>query len=243
MALAEHGITFHEYHDRALAAYGNGYLLYLPDGYAAGAQQDWPLIVFLIGSAERGDDPYSAAIHGPLKMVLREMRLPFVVAAPLLKLSPAFRSFPEAYLDGALDEVLAQYRVDRSRVYLTGISMGGEATYRFALYRPEAFAAIAPLAGFDARFDAGVRAEGFVPFSLPPGRIKDIPVWAFHGADDPLVPLAAGQQTAEEFRRAGVNITFTVLPGRGLDVWTDTYADPAFYTWLLDHVRGQPAAP
>ena len=226
-----------EFHQAESQQYGWGYLVYLPEGYEAEPGRAWPLILFLCGSGERGEDVLLFAKHGPLRTVREQGPLPFLIVAPMLRESKVFRSFPEAYLDGVLDLALAEYRVDPKRIYLTGLSMGGEATYRYALDRPEVFAAVAPIAAFDAKYLPGGVEEGFRPFALPMERIKDIPVWAIHGADDPVVPLSAAQRTVDDLRQAGGNVRFTVLADHDHDSWTDTYFDPAFYEWLLQHQK------
>jgi predicted peptidase len=152
----------------------------------------------------------------------------------MLNETRGYRSFPEEYMDGALDEALAEYRIDPKRVYLTGLSMGGEATYRFALYRPEAFAAVAPFAAFNAKYMTGAVAEGFKPLTLPLERARGLPFWAFHGTDDPLVPLEAAQATVNAFIQAGVDVRFTILDGADHDSWSQAFMDPAFYRWLLE---------
>ncbi len=151
----------------------------------------------------------------------------------MLHESDDYRSFPETYLSGALDEILADYRIDPKRIYLTGLSMGGEATYRFALYRPEVFAAIAPFAAFEPRFSSWAQAEGFKSSELPLRRLKDVPVWAFHGAKDPIVPLADAQKIVEALKQAGVDVHFTVLAEHDHDSWSEAFLSQAFYDWLL----------
>jgi predicted peptidase len=136
-----------------------------------------------------------------------------------------------------MDEVLAEYRVDRSRIYLTGLSMGGEATYRFALNRPELFAAISVLAGFNPKYSPGALQGGYYPFTLPLDRLKSLPVWAISGEEDLVVPLSIVQPTVDEFKAAGVDIRLTILADHDHDVWTDTYSDPAFYEWFLQYRR------
>ena len=224
-----------EFQDHDLLSYGAGYLLYLPENYEANSQQVWPLILFLCGTGERGENIFLLGKNGPFQMIREQGSLPFIVVAPMLHVSKDFRSFPETYLDGVLAEVQANYRVDPKRIYLTGLSMGGEATYRFALHRPETFAAIAPLAAFDAKYNPGAVQEGFQPFTVSMERIKDVPVWAIHGADDTIVPLAAAQKTVDTLQQAGGNVRFTILPNHDHDVWTDTYTNPEFYQWLLEH--------
>ncbi|MGE5141703.1 MAG: prolyl oligopeptidase family serine peptidase [Rudaea sp.] len=226
-----------EYRNHELARYGAGYLLHLPSGYDANSDKGWPLLLFLCGSGERGSDFYRFAKNAPFLVARENLISGFVIVAPLLNLTSEFRSFPEVYLDGVMTEVLADYRVDNKKIYMTGLSMGGEATYRYALSRPELFAAIAPLAGFDARFSAMQRQQGFVPSTLPYERLKALPVWAVHGADDGIVPLAADQAVVDAIKRTGGNVRFSVLQNHDHDVWTDTYSDPAFYAWLLQHVK------
>jgi predicted peptidase len=158
-------------------------------------------------------------------MYIREKEpLPFITAAPLLSAYQGYSSFPEEYMDGVLAEIRADYRVDAKRIYVTGLSMGGEATYRFAVHQPDTFAAIAPLSAY-------VDSETYSMLGL----IKDLPVWAIHGADDTVVPLAKGQQAVDALKEAGGNVRFSVLEGHDHDTWTDTYSDPAFYDWLLQH--------
>ena len=226
-------ISFHEFDNDAQRRVGWGYALYLPEGYETGMQKDWPLLVFLIGTGERGHSLSLLTKHGPLRTVLDGGRLPFIIASPMLEISSDFRSFPEAHLDALMDELLADYRVDSQRIYLTGLSMGGEATYRYALHRPDLFAALAPLAAFDPKYLPGSTLEGFKPFTLPWERIAKIPVWTVHGTQDPIVPLFAAQQTVDALRKAGGQVQFDVIDGGGHNIWTDIYTDQAFYNWLL----------
>jgi len=156
-----------EFQNRDLLRYGAGYLLYLPENYEADSRQTWPLILFLCGTGERGENVFLLGKNGPFQMIREKEPLPSIVVAPMLHVSRDFRSFPETYLDGVLAEIQSNFRVDPKRIYLTGLSMGGEATYRFALHRPETFAAIAPLAAFDAKYDPGRGKRAFIPLPFP----------------------------------------------------------------------------
>ncbi len=154
-------------------------------------------------------------------MYIREKGpLPAIIVAPLLK--DSYSAFPNEYLDGVLGEIQKDYRVDPGRTYLTGLSMGGEASYRFAVRQPQTFAAVAPVAAF-------VNQDTYDQLA----KIKGIPVWAVHGADDPTVPLSAAQRPVDALKALGADIKFTVLPNHDHDAWTDTYSDKAFYDWLL----------
>jgi predicted esterase len=214
------------YQNSQLQHYGQGYLLYLPEGYEDHPEKTWPLIFFLHGYGDRGDNTFLLAKASPFMYIREKGPLPFIIAAPLLNAFEGYSSFPGTYLDGALAEIQANYRVDAKRIYLTGLSMGGEATYRFAVVQPETFAAIAPLSAY-------VDSDTYSML----GRIKAVPVWAIHGAEDTVIPLARAQEPVDALKTAGGNIRFTVLEGHDHDTWTDTYSDPAFYDWLLQHAR------
>jgi len=235
--LAGKGIETRPHQTTRLASFGAGYMVYLPEGYAEQPEKDWPLLLFLHGSGDRGDNIFLLAKASPFLMIREQGPLPFIIAAPLLEQSESIATFPEPYLEGFLDEILAEYRVDRSRIYLTGLSMGGEAAYRFALKRPELFAAVAVLAGFDPKFSSAALNGGYEPLPLPLENLRGIPVWAISGEKDTVVPLSVVQPTIDEFAAAGVDIRLTVLEGHDHDVWTDTYSDPAFYDWFLQFHR------
>lgn len=222
--LAGKQITAQAYQNQALQSYGAGYLRYLPEGYADDPAKTWPLIVFWHGVGDRGDNVLLLAKASPFIMIRERGPLPFIIVAPLLKAS--YNRFPTEYMDGVLAEVQALYRVDPRRIYVTGLSLGGEATYRWAISRPETFAAIAPLS-------ASLGDDQIVQLS----RIQNLPVWAIHGANDVVIPLSEGRKPAEALMKLDGNIRFTILDGHDHDTWTDTYSDPAFYDWLLEHTH------
>lgn len=213
-----------EYQNTQLQQYGKGYMLYLPDGYEADPNKTWPLMFFLHGMGDRGDNLFLLPKASPFMMIREKGPLPFMIVAPLLNTNHTY--FPEEYMDGVLSEILLDYRVDEKRIYLTGMSMGGESAYRFALHQPNTFAAVATLCAF---LNDSV--------SLPMEGIKDLPIWAIHGSDDRNISLVWGQQAADALKKAGANVRFTVLEGYDHDVWTDTYSDPQFYDWFLQYQK------
>lgn len=194
------------------------YWLYLPDDQDE--NRTWPLLVFLHGAGERGEDLNSVKRHGPLKRVEQGRRFPFVIAAPQC---PQDHWWFTSELDLWLRGILKHLPVDKNRIYLTGLSMGGFATWYWAIEHPERFAAIAPVCG------------GGEPFLAE--RIKDLPVWAFHGADDDVVPVRRSQEMVEALTRIGGNVRFTVYEHTGHDSWTRTYQNPELYDWLLKQKR------
>ncbi|OGO34410.1 MAG: hypothetical protein A2W35_09470 [Chloroflexi bacterium RBG_16_57_11] len=201
-------------------------MLYLPEGYADQPQKTWPLIFFLHGYGDRGDNLFLLAKASPFMFIREKGPLPFIIVAPLLSAYQGYSSFPEEYLDGVLAEVQGNYRVDPQRIYLTGLSMGGEAAYRLAVHRPETFAALVLLSCY----------VDSITYSLL-DRIKDLPVWVIHGENDTVFPLVKAQQPVEALEAVGGNVQLTILEDHDHDTWTDTYSDPAFYDWLLEHQR------
>lgn len=198
------------------------YLLFLPANYAK-KQQKWPLILFLHGAGERGDDLAMIKIYGPSKYVEQNVNFPFIIVAPQC---PADHWWPNELevLTNLLDDVVAQYDVDTERIYLTGLSMGGYGTWSLASEHPDRFAAIAPICG-----------GGLPILEMNRCRLKDVPVWAFHGAKDDVVPLAKSKEMVEAVKSYGGNVKFTVYPDTDHDAWTRTYNNKELYDWFLQH--------
>jgi predicted peptidase len=199
-----------------------GYLLFLPQDYGQRPDEKWPLILYLHGIGERGDDLESVKIHGIPKIVERRPDFPFVALSPQC---PADTTWWAHYqtLKALLDQIVTGYAVDEERIYLTGNSMGGYGTWGMATAYPDLFAAIAPICG-----------GGDPEFALA---LKDLPVWAFHGAEDAAVPLEVSQRMVDALRDCGGDVRFTVYPGVGHDSWTQTYDNPELYDWFLQHAR------
>ncbi len=197
------------------------YLLYLPPGYDPKGEQRWPLVLFLHGAGERGNDLRLVARHGPPRLVEEGREFPFVLASPQC---PEGSVWSVERLGALLDRLLAEHAIDRARVYVTGLSMGGFGTWSFAASSPERFAAIAPLCGGGSWLDAW--------------HLEDMPIWAFHGEKDEIVPAAESQRMIEILRTHGnEHAKLTLYPDAGHDCWTRTYSDPAFYDWLLAQRR------
>ena len=139
-----------------------------------------------------------------------------------------------AALESILEFVLSHENVDSRRVYLTGLSMGGYGSWYLGALWPERFAAVAPICG------GGVMFHGFPPRVQ---RLRDTPVWAFHGAKDDVVPLAESERLVEALREYGGTVSLTVYPNAAHNSWTETYNNPELYAWFLRHKsrQAQPA--
>lgn len=195
------------------------YLLFLPEDYGQ-KKQKWPMILFLHGMGERGDDLNKVKVHGPPKIVEKQKDFPFVVVSPQCPASDVWTEKPEVLIN-LLDDIVAGYDVDTERIYLTGLSMGGYGTWALAAKYPERFAAIVPICGGGKRFMAR--------------SLKDIPVWAFHGAKDYVVPLKESEEMVNAVKALGGNARLTVYPDTGHDSWTETYRNKELYSWFLGH--------
>ncbi len=195
-----------------------GYLLYLPKNYDK--QQPTPLLLFLHGAGERGDNLELVKIHGPPKLIAAGKDFPFIVVSPQC---PKDRWWQPVELAALLDDIEHKYKVDQDRIYVTGLSMGGFGTWGLAGYAPQRLAAIAPICG-------GGEAYWTKQFA-------HLPVWAFHGAKDTGVPLERSQVMVDALKKNGGNPKFTVYPDAGHDSWTETYNNPEFYQWLLEQKR------
>ena len=196
------------------------YLSYVPDDYRADRSRKWPLLLFLHGAGERGSDLELVKLHGPPKLIEAGRKFPFVVISPQCPLDS--RWMPAA-LEALIDSIQPRYRIDAARIYVTGLSMGGHATWELAVRHPERYAAVIPVCGVGDPSRAH--------------RLRDLPLWAFHGALDDVVPLSGSQHMIDAIKAAGGNPRFTIYPQAGHDSWTETYANDEIYSWLLQQRR------
>lgn len=193
--------------------------LYLPRGYAAGGRR-WPLVLFLHGSGERGTELDRVKVHGPPKLAARGADFPFVLVSPQL---PEGRRWDASALHALLGVLKQRLAVDPERITATGLSLGGHGVWEWAAAFPDDLAAIAPVCGFGEPEDVC--------------RAKHVPVRAYHGDADTVVPLAAQRECVEALRACGGTAEFIVFPGVGHDAWNPAYDDPALVPWLMAQRR------
>jgi predicted esterase len=196
--------------------------LYLPPDYERDPTQRWPLVVYLHGSGERGSDLRRVKAYGPAKLIESRSDLPLILVSPQV---PADGAWDPHLLHALLAHLKTELRIDADRVTATGVSMGGIGTWAWAIEYPDDLAGIAPVCGFGD--------EDRVQ------RIRHLPVWAFHGEADTVVPFALDLRTITELRRVGGQPRFTTYPGRGHDIWTPAYEEPGLFPWLLAQRRGR----
>ncbi len=202
------------------------YLLHLPAAYSD-AGDPWPVILFLHGAGERGSNLNLVKKHGIPKVAAQRKDFPFITISPQCPKHSWWMLQLDA-LTALLDDVLARHNADASRVYLTGLSMGGNGTWALAMQHPGRFAAIAPVCGHDL-FLLGLPDNARV--------LRKMPVWAFHGARDWVVPIAGTAEAVKALQGLGGEARFTVYPLADHDSWTETYNNPELYEWLLGHRR------
>jgi predicted peptidase len=205
-----------------------GYRLLVPEAILPGRR--YPLVVFLHGRDSRGRDNRAQLAYLPLWMAeaQRRAQFPCFLAAPQCREDTYWVETPRASDRAAprqapgpqmqavidiLEEVIGEFPVDRARLYLTGISMGGFGCWDLGTRLAQRWAAVAPICGGGDELYAD--------------RLAGVPVWAWHGAADDVVPVARSRVMIEAIRAAGGEPKYTELAGAGHDVWTQAYTDPA----------------
>ncbi len=198
------------------------YLVVLPHGYGR-RPGPLPVILYLHGGGERGRDLSVLQHVAAVQEAKTRPEYPFILLAPLdpdPEQDWTNTGYKEAVLR-ILDSVLAKYNGDRDRVYMTGISMGGYATWFFAKSFPHRFAAIAPLAGD--------------PQSRWAPLLTQLPIWIFHGTNDTVVPITDTESMVETLQKLGANPKFTPVVGGDHDIAKSVYSRDDLYRWFLEH--------
>lgn len=197
------------------------FLMYVPQEAAVpGAKL--PLLLFLHGSGERGKDLEAVKRNGPPRLIAEGRAFPFFVASPLLAKGASWEPYE---LNALLDELLGTYPIDPDRVYVTGLSLGGYGAWFFATTFPERVAALAPICGWTDPESAC--------------RLKNVPVWAFHGAKDDVVPPKESVDMVDAVKACGGDARLTLYPDQNHGAWVPAYEDPQLYAWLLSKRRAR----
>lgn len=192
------------------------YLLSLPEGYDKDTTERWPLIMFLHGSGESGSDVKKVKVHGPPKLVDNGKKFPFIIVSPQ---SDVPSGWDVEMLYKLLQYIKKSYRVNEKKIYLTGLSMGGYGTWAFAMKYPDEFAAIAPVCGGGDTINTW--------------KLRNIPVWCFHGAKDDVVPPGGSENLVKATRRYNSNVHYTLYPDANHNSWDLTYGNDSLYSWFL----------
>ena len=201
------------------------YLLYLPKELDAKADKKWPVILFLHGRGESRGPLSIVAKWGPPRMAERGDNLPYIVISPQCPASSRWTADEQqAGVLNLLDHISEKYPVDTSRIYLTGLSMGGYGSWKLAADHGQRFAAVAPVCG------KGNPADG--------EKLKDLPIWVFHGTEDRAVDYQHSVDMVEAIEKAGgKKVRFTSMKHVGHNCWSAAYATPELFQWFDKHRR------
>ncbi len=227
--------NYDEYHDYEIPeesplqlVYGESelynYVLYLPEGYdPADTEKKWPVIYFFHGIGEIGEDLTKLLPYGPLRYLNKGGKLDAIVIAPQCPTGSHWADHDRETdkLVQFVPEMSEKYNIDTSRMYLTGLSMGGRCSWKLALAMPDAFAAMLVVCGRTNTYEFET--------------LNNMPIWMFHGAQDATV----------SFNNITENILpvlhekdysyykLTVYPSMGHEIWNSVYGRTDVYDWLL----------
>jgi antitoxin component YwqK of YwqJK toxin-antitoxin module/predicted esterase len=199
------------------------YLLYLPGEYDKNLNNPWPVIIYLHGSSLRGDDLEKVKEYGLPRIIETGKDLPFIIVSPHCPDKKTWST--DDWFPLFLEELKSKYRIDLGRIYLTGVSLGGEGVWYLAIKYPEIFAAIAPVCGPTTALNLPVKAR----------EIKHIPAWVFHGAKDLLVPVRESEIMVASLKEYEGDVTFEVFPEAGHSPFNEVYDEQFLYDWFLSH--------
>ena len=193
------------------------YITRFPDDYKK--EEKYPLIIFLHGAGSRGND-INVLLNNPFfEITEKHYEFPFVVVAPQCAENTWFDMFET--LKQLVVEISCNEFIDKERIYVLGVSMGGYATWQLAMSMPEFFAAIVPICGGGMYWNSG--------------RLLNVPIWAFHGKKDTVVKVEESEKMVDTVNALGGNAKLTIYPENRHDAWSDTYANEDVFKWLLEN--------
>ncbi len=216
------------------------YQVYVPANWTKAKK--WPVILFLHGAGERGNDGLIQTEIGIGTAIRRHPdRIPAIVVMPQCAKNHWWLQ-PEMQAQAlkALEQTMKEFNGDATRTYLTGLSMGGNGTWAIASSNPGKFAAIAPVcapARISPKYNVQAKPEDTSEerYQTYAAKIGKTPVWVFHGDADPVVPVTESRLMVEALKAAGGDVRYNEYPGVGHDSWNKAYAEPDLFSWLLSH--------
>ncbi len=218
------------------------YSVYVPRDFDRARQ--WPVILFLHGSGERGSDGVRGTQIGAAAAIRHDPeRVPAIVVFPQAPLDTRWIGEPADAALAALERETVEFNGDRSRTYLTGLSMGGYGTIHLALANPKRFAALVVVCGglLPHPTTTAVQRSPMIPADADPytfvaHALRNEPIWLFHGDADPVIPVDESRRLFDELKRAGgTDVHYTELPGVGHNAWDKAYADAEMWKWMFAH--------
>ncbi|HYF30847.1 MAG TPA: dienelactone hydrolase family protein [Chitinophagaceae bacterium] len=210
------------------------------------AKKQYPLVLFLHGAGERGNNNALQLVHGAKLFAdsANRMRYPAIVVFPqcpitdfwanIKLLKPRTDSIPNQFeyasageprssllmVTQLMDSLARLKTVNNKRIYIGGLSMGGMGTFELLWRKPGFFAAAFPICGGGAESTAAIYG-------------KDFPIWIFHGAKDPVVDVNDSRKMTAALKQAGADVRYSEYPAVGHDSWTNAFAEPELLAWLF----------
>jgi len=200
------------------------YLPYMPKDYNTDTLKKWPLIIYLHGGSDRGTDLNKLYASGIPDQIYRGREFPFIIISP--QCPEHIRWSTDDWFENFYKEVTAKYRIDTNRVYLTGLSLGGSGTWYLAAKYPDKFAAIAPMSGFTSHID-------YIDENID--RLVDMPIWAFHGKIDNVVPFEETERMINKLEGKNKDLKFSIEPEVGHWIHWLVHPNQELYDWFLKH--------
>jgi pimeloyl-ACP methyl ester carboxylesterase len=198
------------------------YLANLPRDYDKDTLKQWPLIIFLHGGSQRGNNLKRLYDAGIPDQIYRGRPFPFIIISPLCPLH--LRWSTENWFESFWEDIIQKYRIDTTRVYTTGMSLGGNGTWYLATKYPERFAAIAPISGFTAE-------SSYIDRNI--GNLYTIPTWVFHGKDDLVVAVEESQRMVNQLTGKSNSLKVSIEENIGHWIHWNVYPGEELYEWFL----------
>ncbi|MBC2840282.1 PHB depolymerase family esterase [Robiginitalea sp. SC105] len=197
------------------------YYLYYPPGYDE-SEEEFGILLFLHGGGEAGQSLEAMRENGPPKMLLEGNDFPFLILAP-------YNSHKKQWWNvravrQLLDSVVADNRVDRNRIYLTGLSRGGSASWEMAVQYPDTFAAL-------------VVVCGMAPLPYASWIDPDLPIRVFHGTEDEVIPFSESERMVARLQQIGYDVELTAYEGVGHNSWDRAYRTEGLFEWIAAQSR------
>jgi predicted peptidase len=198
------------------------YYLYYPPEYRDNPKRDFPLLLFLHGGGESGASLELIQENGPPKLLAEGTDFPFLILAPQNPYKKQWWNVRA--VKQLLEQIISENRVDRDRLYLTGLSRGGNACWEMAAQYPDTFAAMAVVCGM-------------TPLPYAHWIDREMPIWVFHGMEDPVIPFSESEEMVRKLKAMGYPIRFTAYEGVGHNAWEKAYLEEELYAWFMEQSR------
>jgi predicted peptidase len=219
------------------------YQVYVPAAYTP--RQTWPLVLFLHGSGERGADNLAQLREGLAPAIRAHAHwFPLLAVFPQAPADGRWRDATEQDVMRIVDAVAAEWKTDRDRTYVVGMSMGGYGAWQLAMDHPDRFAAVVPVCGGilapprePELLGVEVPDPAGDPYAQIAQAVARLPIWIFHGAEDPVVPVAESRHMVKDLAARGGAPRYTEYPFVGHDAWDPAFNSPDLWDWLLRQRR------